>query len=648
MLNKTPGLLLCWLLIIPFMLFSQNAEQGTHSGRAFRMYQRALDHYARRDFNQALHFSKRAFKIDSNFAGAYLLAGDLAMELGNDHEAIGYYEQAIEKQPDYHPPAYYILGNLYYSTGSYENAYKYFRHYSKNKLSQDERKLIDKRIQHAAAARDLKNNPVPFDPVNLCFNVNTENDEYVNAISADGQMLIFTVRSPHLQAGSQRQFREEFFVSYLENREWSAATQMKYLSGKSESEGALALSYDNRFIFFTSCHRPEGFGSCDLYYSVKQGESWSDPENLGSTVNSTRWESQPSLSSDGRTLYFASNRSGGYGGSDIWKTVLRDDGSWSPPENLGEMINTADDEMSPYMHADGQTLYFSSKGHPGLGGADLFMSRRQADETWSRPQNLGYPINTPADEINLIVDPDGLRAYISSDLPQGKGGYDIYMFELHDGIKPLPVSYVKGIVRNANTLWPLAASIELLELERGKTIVESMSDAINGEFLAVLPTGTNYALNVNREGYLFYSHHFAIDTVKGLFDPVILDVFLKPIEFGQSAILKNVFFAYNSYELESISRIELNRLVDFLNDNPEIELEISGHTDNLGSREYNLILSANRAKAVFEYLVSAGVSKERLSHVGMAEKAPVDTNETPGGRANNRRTEFKIVNHNPY
>jgi Tol biopolymer transport system component len=648
MLNKTLSLLSFWLLIIPLALFSQNAEKGTQSGRAFRMYQRALDHYARRDFNQALHFSKRAFKIDSNFAGAYLLAGDLAMELRDDHEAIGYYEQAIEKQPDYHPPAYYILASLYYSTGDYKKAYEHFRHYSNYKLSQDERKLVEKRMQHASAAHDLKNNPVPFNPVNLCFNVNTENDEYVNAISADGKMLIFTVRSPHLQAGSQRQFREKFFVSYLENDEWSAATQMKYLSGTSESEGALALSYDNRFIFFTSCHRPEGFGSCDLYYSVKQGETWSDPENLGPTVNSTRWESQPSLSSDGRTLYFASNRSGGYGGSDIWKTVLRDDGSWSPPENLGEIINTADDEMSPYMHADGQTLYFSSKGHPGLGGADLFMSHRQADETWSRPQNLGYPINTPADEINLIVDPDGLRAYISSDLPQGKGGYDIYMFELHDGIKPLPVSYVKGIVRSANTLRPLAASIELLELERGQTIVESKSDVINGEFLAVLPTGTNYALNVNRKGYLFYSHHFAIDSVTGLFDPVILDIFLKPIEFGQSAILKNVFFAYDSYDLESISRIELNRLVEFLVDNPEIELEISGHTDNVGSRAYNLILSAKRAKAVFDYLISAGIYQKRLSYVGMAEKEPVDTNETPEGRANNRRTEFKIVNHNPY
>jgi len=196
-------------------------------------------------------------------------------------------------------------------------------------------------------------------------------------------------------------------------------------------------------------------------------------------------------------------------------------------------------------------------------------------------------------------------------------------------------------------LRPLAASIELLELERGQTIVESKSDAINGEFLAVLPTGTNYALNANRKGYLFYSHHFAIDSVTGLFDPVVLDIFLKPIEFGQSTILKNVFFAYDSYELESISRIELNRLVDFLSDNPEIELEISGHTDNVGSRAYNRILSTNRAKAVFDFLISAGVSKNRLSYVGMAEKEPVDTNDTPEGRANNRRTEFKIVNNKP-
>ncbi len=623
------------------------SEQESHSRRAVRYYQQALEAYRQRDFDQAMQFTKRAYAIDESYARAFLLAGDIAMEMNHDSAAITYYEKAVATQPGYYPPAYYILGNLYFQAGKYEKAYGNFRHYSGFKLPPQEQLIVEQKITIAAAARDLKNNPVPFDPVNLCDHINTENDEYVNAISADGQTLIFTVRSPINEARSLRQFRERFFMSNLLNDAWSKAQPMKFLSGDSESEGALSLSYDNRYIFFTSCHQPDGYGSCDLYYSTRQGDQWTDPVNLGPAVNSSRWESQPSLSSDGRTLYFASNRPGGSGGSDIWKTLLQDDGTWSRPENLGDVINTAEDEMSPYIHADGQTLYFSSRGHPGLGGADLFVSRKLPGKVWSEPVNLGYPINTKADEINLIVHPNGSQAFISSDMPYGKGGYDIYMFELYDRIRPKPVSYVKGIIRDINTLAPLKAGIELIELKKGLTVVQSHSDPVNGEFITVLPAGTNYALNVNRKGYLFHSHHFALDTIADVFDPFTLDIFLKPIAPGHSVILKNVFFAYDSYELENTSRAELSKLVDFLNENQWVELKISGHTDNTGSSAYNEVLSENRAKAVFEYLVNAGIDKNRLSYIGVGEKMPVDTNNTPEGRANNRRTEFKIINKTP-
>lgn len=630
------------LVFITLSVLSQ--DQGTDSRRAARHYERALKDYSLRNYDQALQSIQKAFAIDEQFTKAYLFGGDIAMDLENDSLAIDYYQKAIAIEPDFYPPAHYILGNLYYQNGMYAAAYERFKHYLTYDLPEKEQELTRKRRTDVAAALELKNNPVPFNPVNLSYRINTSNDEYVNAISADGSMLIFTVRSPVVDDFSRNILREEFYVSYFEDGEWLKARPMTFLSGNSESEGALALSYDNQYIFFTSCHQPDGYGSCDLYYSRKMGDDWLEPQNLGPIVNSARWESQPSLSSDGRTLYFASNRPGGFGGSDIWKTVLMDDSRWSPPVNLGETINTPGDEMSPYMHADGKTLYFSSKGHPGLGGADLFMSRLQTGNSWSEPLNLGYPINTEADEINLIVDPDGLRAYISSDLPQGKGGYDIYMFELHESIKPMPVSYLKGIVRDANTLKPLKANIELAELVNGQIVVQSRSDAVNGEFITVLPVGSNYALNVNRKGYLFYSHHFALDSITGFFNPVLLDIFLKPIESGQTAILKNVFFALDSYRLEEASRVELNRLIDFLAENPEIGLEISGHTDNTGLKAYNKVLSTNRAKAVFEFLINAGIDENRLSFVGKADEEPIDTNSTPEGRANNRRTEFKIVN----
>jgi tetratricopeptide (TPR) repeat protein len=631
-------------LLVFITLSVQSQNHGSDSRRAARHYERALKDYSLRNYDQALQSIQKAFAIDEQFTKAYLFGGDIAMDLENDSLAIVYYQKAIAIAPDFYPPAHYILGNLYYQNGMYAAAYERFKHYLTYNLPEKEQELTKNRKSGVAAALELKNNPVPFNPVNLNYRINTSNDEYVNAISADGSMLIFTLRSPVVDDFSRNILREEFYVSYFEDGEWLKARPMTFLSGKSESEGALALSYDNQYIFFTSCHQPDGYGSCDLYYSRKMGDDWLEPQNLGPIVNSARWESQPSLSSDGRTLYFASNRPGGVGGSDLWKTVLMGDNRWSPPVNLGETINTPGDEMSPYMHADGKTLYFSSKGHPGLGGADLFMSRLQTGNCWSEPLNLGYPINTEADEINLIVDPDGLRAYISSDLPQGKGGYDIYMFELHEAIKPMPVSYLKGIVRDANTLNPLKANIELTELINGQIVVQSWSDAVNGEFITVLPVGSNYALNVNRKGYLFYSHHFALDSVTGFFNPVLLDIFLKPIEAGQTAILKNVFFALDSYQLQETSQVELSRLVDFLTENTEIGLEISGHTDNTGLKAYNKVLSTNRAKAVFEFLINAGIDENRLSFVGKADEEPIDTNSTPEGRANNRRTEFKIVN----
>jgi len=614
------------------------------SRRAIKAYNKAKEYYIKRDLAKAQSFAHKAYSIDRNFTEAYLLGGDIASETKNHDLAIELYERAIESNPALYPPAFYILGNLYFNQANYEKAAENYRNYLGFKLPPREREIVVSRLEIALKANDLKNKPVPFDPVNLCDSINTANDEYVNAVSADGSMLIFTVRSPRLETQSQKQFKEEFYFSEFSDGHWLKAKPFGFMPGKLESEGALSLSYDNRQIFFTSCHHPEGYGSCDLYLSVRTGNTWSEPKNLGSLVNSSRWESQPSLSPDGKTLYFASNRNGGFGGSDIWKSVRNNDGIWSQPVNLGDVINTSGDEMAPYMHADGQTLYFSSRGHPGLGGADLFMSRLNPDGTWSKPINLGFPINTIADEINLIVHPDGQRAYISSDMESGKGGYDIYEFELYDDIKPLPVSYIKGIVRDALTRKPLDANIELIELEHNTIAIYSQSDKLNGEFIAVLPGGNDYALNVNRRGYLFYSQHFALDTLTtGMLDPITMDIYLKPIEPGQVVILKNVFFAHDSYELVPTSEAELNRLVGLMNDNPDIVLEISGHTDNTGTSAYNLVLSTNRAKTVNDYLVSRGIAQKRIRFIGLGETRPIDTNDTPEGRALNRRTEFRIV-----
>ncbi len=364
---------------------------------------------------------------------------------------------------------------------------------------------------------------------------------------------------------------------------------------------------------------------------------------MGPVVNSSSWDSQPSFSSDGKTLYFASNREGGKGSSDIWKTELQPDGSWSAPVNLGDSINTKDEEIAPFIHPDNRTLYFASRGHQGMGGFDLFVSRMDANGNWTSPVDLAYPINTYADEINLVVNAKGDVAYISSDKLGGKGGMDIYSFKLYKEAQPVMVTYFKGIVFDKETKQRLEAKFELIDLATGKIVSGSSSDKITGEFLLALPTEKNYGLNVSKPGYLFYSDHFELIGGNSKTKPFIYNVPLQPIRVGETVILKNIFFDIDKYDLKEESRSELGRLIQLLKSNLQIHIEISGHTDNHGTADHNLVLSRSRAQAVYNYLVVNGISKERLSYAGFGMTRPIDTNDTEQGRANNRRTEFSVV-----
>jgi outer membrane protein OmpA-like peptidoglycan-associated protein len=396
-------------------------------------------------------------------------------------------------------------------------------------------------------------------------------------------------------------------------------------------------------LFMTCCSRRDTYGTCDLYVSRRRGNLWSEPLNLGERVNSSAWDSQPCLSADGRTLYFVSTRKGGFGGSDIWRTTIGENGDWEIPVNLGDTINTPSNEMAPFIHQDGRTLYFSSSGHPGMGGADLFISRMNPSGAWSKPTNLGYPVNTKNDEINLVINTGGDAAYISSAKEGGFGNTDIYRFELPAEVRPAIVSYVKGKVYDRNDLHPLAASFELIDMQSGKTVVTSISDGIDGSFLLSLPVDKDYALNVSCKGYLFYSQNFSISNGRDIHNPLQLDVPMQPLVVGEKVVLRNIFFDTDLYELKPESTAELNKLVEFLSKNPTMNIEIGGHTDNVGTDAHNLELSRNRAKAVYDFLVAHGVASHRLSSTGYGKSMPVDTNETPEGRANNRRTEFKVI-----
>jgi flagellar motor protein MotB len=358
-------------------------------------------------------------------------------------------------------------------------------------------------------------------------------------------------------------------------------------------------------------------------------------------VNTTGWESTPSITADGNVLYFSSNRTGGLGGKDIWYSKMKADGTWAIPVNMGKTINTEGNEMSPFIHFDGKTLYFASDGRPGMGGYDLYMSRMKDDSTWSEPRNLGYPINTYNDEMGLIIDVTGKTAYFSTKRENGNGK-DIFYFTLDESIQPDPVSYLKGKVTDKETGKLLKASYELINLSTNKVTVMNTTDE-DGSFLVCIPSGYNYGINVSKTGYLFYSENFMLEGKHTVMEPLVKKIALSPVKVGEKMLLSNVFYEIDAWELKKESMQELNNLADLLFSNIDVVVEIGGYTDSTGTDEYNLTLSEKRAISVVNYLISKGVSSDRLKYKGYGNKFPVGDNITSEGRKLNRRTEVKII-----
>ncbi len=626
--------------------FGQGQHLSTQNKKAEKLFYSAIDSYQAKNYEKALAELKKAIEQDPLFTEAYILQGDISADNQQIEKAIEYYNAAIKTNNPFSPDLYFVVANMQLSIGKYPDSRLNFQRFLEfEQLPEQKRQHAEKGIKTCEFAIECVSKPVPFEPVNMGDSINGPYDEYINAITADDEFLYFTRLNPKdEQTLDQGQTGEEdFYIAHRTDSIWTKALNLGPPINTHGNEGALCISPDGKYLFFAACNRPDGYGRCDIYRANRLGDHWTVPENLGPVVNSTQWDSQPSFSSDGKTLYFASTRAGGRGSSDIWKTLLQPDGQWTTPVNLGDSINTRAEEMAPFIHPDDQTLYFSSKGHPGLGKLDLFYARKSSDGAWKRPVNLGFPINTYADEITLVVNANGNVAYISSDKLGGKGRQDVYKFPLYKDARPLLTTYFKGIVFDDETKAKLNARFELIDLETSKTVAESTSDPITGEFLLVLPTGKNYALNVSKDGYLFFSENFSLIGSATPSKPFVKNIPLKPIRIGETVVLKNIFFDTDKFILKDESLIELQKLLGLLQRNPKLKIEISGHTDNIGSAEHNLELSRNRASAVYNYLIQKGIAGSRLTFAGYGFNQPIDDNTRETGRANNRRTEFKVV-----
>jgi hypothetical protein len=618
--------------------FSQNLH--TSSNRALKAYNEGKQAYEFLDFKNAENYLKESITIDKDFYEAYMVLGEMTYKLRRFNESAVYYRKAVVIDSLFYKPVFFNLANAELLSGNYKDALIHFNVYIQQKsVSEKNKVLAAKSIKDCEFSIEALENPVPFNPINIGDSINTVEDEYWPSITADGQTLMFTRQGLTGRTGAKSQ--EDFYFSHMKDGVWSKAVNAGQPINTIQNEGAQSISSDGGFMYFTACDRSDGFGRCDIYYSSFNGMTWSKPLNIGSPVNTGYWESQPSISANGRMLFFASNRSVGFGGMDLWYSVMNSKSEWGIPLNMGIAINTPGDEMSPFIHFDGKTLYFSSNGRIGLGGFDIYFTRMKDDSTWVEPKNLGYPINTYNDETGLVIDAGGGEAYFSTKR-DNKTGKDIYHFSLYESIRPDPVSYLKGKVYDGVTGKMLKADYELVNLKNGYVLVKSTTDLL-GSFLVCLPSGFNYGLNVNKEGYLFYSDNFMLEGIHTAIEPVIKRIPLSPINVGEMLQLSNVFYEFDSWELKKESISELNMLYRLLSDNKDIVVEIGGYTDSIGSDTYNLLLSENRAKSVVNYLLEKGIPADRLKFKGHGASSPIGNNVTNKGRMLNRRTEVKIV-----
>lgn len=597
---------------------------------------------------------KKAIEIAPNFIDAHWYLGEFYYTQKRFEEARNSLERVVILNAAYKPQTYFTLGLIEERTKNWAKAVENYRQFLK--ILRDPKLVADAkyRAEYCAFRAAAYANPVPFTPQNLGDSINTANDEYLPSLSLDGNTLIYTMM---VTVNGTRS--EDFYEAKSKNKQWLMRQNMGEPINTPLNEGAQTISANGKTIVFSACNREDGLGKCDFYISDFKNQHWTTPQNLGKPINSIYWEGHSSISADGRTLYFSTDRPVSEGDNDLWTSNRNRDGSWTYPVPLSATINTPKSETSPFIHPDGVTLYFSSHGLPGIGGNDIFVTRKDSLGNWSKPINLGYPINTEGNDWSLIVAPDGKTAIYSAQRTDSRGGMDLYSFTLPDYARAIPTTFVRGIVRNADTKQPIPNAIcNLTDLKTQKTTAEIKTDS-SGLFLMPLPTDRNYSFNASAKGFLFYSDNFSL---KGLFSSekpyeVFADLQQAkipastpinstpdmPTKTGNSIILRNVFFNTSSYELLPESFAELNRLVDLLNENATMNIQINGHTDTDGTEKANIALSERRANSVQNYLIRMGIAPARLRAKGFGETQPIDTSGTPEGKARNRRTEFMVL-----
>ncbi len=634
------------IITLSLLFLSQCSVTGqglhTRSGRALKFYDLGKRDYEMLFLDRAENNLKIAVAEDPRFYEAQILLGQLYSDQSEWEKAVTHYSRAVSVDSLYFTPALFNLGKAEMRTGRYMEAKSHLEAYlSQPKTTEKLRTDAEQMISNCIFALSFPGALFQTEPLSVGDSVNTELDEYWPSLTGDGLELCFT-REVRRASAYGRDRQEDFYISrWMSEGYWGTARNAGAPLNTAGNEGAQSIASDGRSMYFTACDRNDGLGRCDIYYSTFDGARWAPGANVGQPVNSAYWESQPSISPNGRMLFFVSNRPGGMGGMDIWYSILGNDGKWGKPVNPGKTINTAGDEFSPFIYFNSRTLYFSSNGRESFGGHDIYITTLNADSTWADPENLGPAVNTPADETGLIIESSGKRAFFSSVREKSKGK-DIYYINLPEAVRPEPVSYLRGAVIDKANGRPLKAKFELTDLTNRNRVIASATDN-QGGFFVCLPSGFRYGLNVTANGYMIYSENFDFEEGYTSAEPYRKTIGLNKVRKGEFMRMYNVFYNTDSWELLEESMPELEKLLEFMTINPVVVVEIGGHTDADGTEEHNQILSEKRANSVREFLIKRGIKSARLFSHGYGEGSPVADNETPAGKKLNRRTEITVL-----
>lgn len=592
-------------------------------------------------------------------------------------QTLKHFEASYSLNPKVEPDITYWLAWTYQLNTKWDEAITKYNEYltflnQKAKSNAQEIEDVNKKITECKNGIQFSANPERVFVDNLGANINTFFPEYGPAITADEETIMFTARRDNTTGNKKdendNKYFEDVYVSNKLNSKWQTSKQLSKNVNTEGHDAVAGLSQDGTKLFV---YRDGPKDGGDLYESVLFGVDWEQPAHMNKNINTKYHENTVSLSYDGRQLYFVSSKESGLGDADIYICELDAKGEWGPSKNIGPDLNTKYPEDGVFLHPDGVTMYFSSKGHNSMGGYDIFKSTL-VNGKWGKPVNLGYPINGPDDDVYFVVAGSGSRAYFASAKQGGFGDQDIYkitflgpekqpLLNTQDQLlamvaKPISnlktenivevkgakLTILKGIITDAKTTKPLEASIDLIDNEKNVVLATFKSNSSTGKYLVTLPSGKNYGIAVKHDGYLFHSENFNLPDSAN-FQEFTKDVALKKIEIGSTIVLRNIFFDFDKATIRPESANELERLIKLLTDNPTLKIELGSHTDSKGSDEYNMKLSDNRSKSVVDYLIGKGISSGRLVAKGYGETKPIDTNDTDAGRQNNRRTEFKIL-----